>query len=744
LLGITKLFINLQERNLWLLIGLFILAVLLAFLTYQRTYPPISKRKKTLLLSLRIVALFCLFLVLSEPILTIARRLIQKPVVAVLLDTSKSMNLKGTQISRKEELQNLLKSDPFEKLSSKAELEIYGFADTIFHLNLNGGYLDSLGKATSIGEAAKSVEDKLKEKNLRGILIASDGANNLGEDPVWVAKSKDIPIYTYGVGEYTPPKDIAVEKIIYNDIGYVDNKIPVQVDISQVGFDNLKIPVSIKEVSQGGGKEILAQENLTLGTSGGTQTVEFSITPQKEGIHQYELSVPQQKEELVQENNRRIFSIKVLKSKIKVLLVTGSLNWEYTFLKKAVEKDKNIELESLVYGKNRKILEGRFPQGEKELSQFDILILVDPPHFVFAENKAEINDFVFKNGGSLLFLLGKDFIESRAFMEAIPILPFDLQGANIRYLSANLNLELTQEGRLHPITRLVENSEENLKVWSELPPFLGVASLGTPSKDATTLATFKSPSNSEVILPGIVTRNYGKGKMMVTTVTPFWRWDFLLWGIGKDNQSYQKFWNNSIRWLVTREDMDLINIFTDRKIYKSGERINFSAKIFDQNYQKIKDASVLLNIKSEGSPAKGGGKEASADSEMLSLSLDQTGDYNGTLRSLPPGKYLFKGEVFRDETRIGSKSGEFTVEEYSLEDANLTTDFDLLKKMAEVSGGKFYEKDQIGNLANDLEFTEKKEERTKEIQLWNHPILLILMVGCLSAEWAIRKRAQLL
>jgi len=64
--------------------------------------------------------------------------------------------------------------------------------------------------------------------------------------------------------------------------------------------------------------------------------------------------------------------------------------------------------------------------------------------------------------------------------------------------------------------------------------------------------------------------------------------------------------------------------------------------------------------------------------------------------------------------------------------------------MAEVSGGKFYEKDQIGNLVTDLELAERQKEKTKEIQLWNHPILLILFVGCLSAEWAIRKRAQLL
>jgi hypothetical protein len=187
--------------------------------------------------------------------------------------------------------------------------------------------------------------------------------------------------------------------------------------------------------------------------------------------------------------------------------------------------------------------------------------------------------------------------------------------------------------------------------------------------------------------------------------------------------------------------MDLVNIFTDKKIYKSGERINFSAKIFDQNYQKIKDASVLLEIKTEA-PADSAVKTPAP--WMLSLTLDQMGDYTGTLRSLSPGKYLFEGEVFRDETKIGSKTGVFTVEEYSLEDADLSTDFDLLKKMAEVSGGNFYEKDQIGNLIGDLDLVEKQEEITKEIQLWNHPVLLIIFIGCLSAEWAIRKRAQLL
>jgi len=729
LLGISELLLNLQGRNLEVVIGLFILALFFAILTYRHTFPPLSKRKKALLLGLRILALFSLFLVLSEPILTIARKVSQKPVIALLVDISRSMNLKGTDIKRIEELQNLLKNDIFEKISSGAELKTFGFADSLIPLDIKGKFPDSLGNATSIGEAIESVVKNLSEENFAGIVILSDGANNLGKDPVLVAKSKDIPIYAYGVGEYIPPKDVSIERIIYNDIAYVGDQIPIQVDISQTGFDNLKILVSIKEK-----KKSLAQQNLSLGKSGATQSVDLTITPEEAGLHQYRLTIPVLKEESVKENNQRSFTIKVLKNKIKILLITGSLNWECTFLKRALEKDRNVELETLVYGKKRQPIVGRFPQGEKQLGSFDILIFVDPPRSILKGHKKEIEGFVFNKGGSALFALGKEFMDTQGFMEITSLLPFNPSGRNITFSPANLNLKLTEEGKLHPVTRLAENLEENAKIWSDLPPFLGAVVLGSATKDATNLAGFRSPFNPDVFSPGIVVRNYGKGKVMAITVTPFWRWDFLLWGIGKDNQIYQTFWNNSVRWLVIREDMDLINLFTDKKIYKGGERITFKAKIFDQNYQKIGDASVVVNIKGEALP----------DSEVVNLSIGELGDYTATLRALPPGKYSFKGEVFRDGEKIGTKGGEFLVEEYSVEDSDLKTDFDLLKRIAEVSGGKYYENEDIENLTNDLKLVAKEEQKKKEIQLWNHPLLLAIFVLCLSIEWAIRKRSQLL
>jgi len=143
---------------------------------------------------------------------------------------------------------------------------------------------------------------------------------------------------------------------------------------------------------------------------------------------------------------------------------------------------------------------------------------------------------------------------------------------------------------------------------------------------------------------------------------------------------------------------------------------------------------VGVNIKGEALP----------DSELVNLSLDELVNYTATLRALPPGRYSFEGNVFRDGKKLGVKKGEFLVEEYSVEDSDLKTDFDLLKRIAEVSGGEYYQKEQIENLTGDLNLVEKEKQRTKEIQLWNHPLLLAIFVLCLSIEWAVRKRSQLL
>jgi hypothetical protein len=423
LFSISELLLSLQEKNVEVVIGLFLLASILAFLTYRRTFPALAKRRRALLLSLRILALFCLFLVLSEPILSIASKRTHRPVVGLLLDNSRSMSLRVADAERAEELKSLLQSEVFDHISSAAELTTFAFTDSLIPLASRDQLPDSMGSATAIGEAIKAMTKQLEDQNLVGVVILSDGANNLGEDPVLAARSAGVPIYTGGVGEYVAPRDLSIDRIVYTDVGYVGDEMPVEIDVSQTGFDQLTLPVSIKEK-----KAAVVQQNLTLGKSGATRSIKLSITPEEAGLHQYRLSIPVQGQEAVKENNQRTFAIKVLKSKIKTLLISGSLNWEYTFLRRALEADRNVELETVVYGKARQPVVGRFPQGEEQLASFDILLLVDPPRFVLADHKRKIEDFVLASGGSALLLLGKQFMDTYGFMEISNLLPFDPSG----------------------------------------------------------------------------------------------------------------------------------------------------------------------------------------------------------------------------------------------------------------------------------------------------------------------------
>ena len=722
---ISKLKLDFLSKSLLLVLLFLFLSFLFAFYTYRKTFPPLSRAKKILLLTLRWIGLFCLFLALSGLVLNFKKIEIQKPVIAVLLDSSKSMNFKSGNTTRKEILEEIKKSEIFKKISNEATLVAYTFSDTLLPFDLNKDLKDFSGGVTAIGDALDNAKKDLKEKNLNAVILLSDGANNYGKDPLFEAKSYGVPIYTSGIGEFTLVKDISIEDILYPDVAYSGKKIDIEVFLSNYGFEGLKLPLTLK--SQ---KKILDQENVELVTLGKTQKIILQTTPDQEGVSQYEVIIPTQEDESTVQNNKRVFSIKVLKSEIKVLLLASRLDWEYTFLKRFLSGDENVELKILVYGKNQKPLEGEFPKTETELSGYDLLIFIDFPSFLFRGYKSDVMNFLNKYNRSALFLLGSQFYEWKNFSDFSGILPFDFK--EVDFLTPNFNLVLTEEGKFHPVMKLADDPFENSSVWSNLPPFKGIVFLGNPDPKAKVLANYISEKQT---LPGIVVKSNG-GKIMVVTSFPFWSWDCLMWGIGKDNQAYKRFFQNSIRWLCTREDVERVQIKTDKVVYKSGERIKFEAKVFDENYEKIKVANVVINIKSKES--------ASKESLSVSLNLDEWGNYSNEIGSLTPGKYDFLGVVRLNDKISGTKSGEFTVEEYSLEDSDLQPNKDLLKKIALLSGGKHYEPGDISSLFEDLKLETKRNEKIKKFQVWQSPFLLIVFLVCFSCEWMIRRRSQLL
>jgi hypothetical protein len=75
--------------------------------------------------------------------------------------------------------------------------------------------------------------------------------------------------------------------------------------------------------------------------------------------------------------------------------------------------------------------------------------------------------------------------------------------------------------------------------------------------------------------------------------------------------------------------------------------------------------------------------------------------------------------------------------------ADLSGDESTLRRLAEATGGQFFRLDQIAMLAKKIDAIHDDVNRPIEIPLWDGPYLLALVVGCLSAEWAVRKRMGL-
>jgi len=672
----------------WLsLLFLIIAFSFLIFLLYRATSPPLTAKKRWLLSILRILALTSIFLVVASSIFSFTFRQNLTPALAVLIDNSSSMNFRDQDGSRKKVLESILASDFLKKFTVNVNLTYYHFSDTLVKSN-PADKLNLEGKSTSIGNALSYLKYEVKEKNVVGALILSDGGDNFGPDPIKISSELDFPVYTVGIGSQVFPQDVAIEEIIYDEIVYKDNPTPIEVSVTSYGFANQRIPVEIRE-----NKNLLARQEIQLSDSGQKQKLVLYLSPKQEGLHRYNLSLPHLSQELNYKNNQRSFSLKVLKSRVKVLAFTNNLSWEFTFLKRYLENQKNLECSFVVYGLNQKPLTKEFPRTEKELEQYDLLISVNSTVDFFRGKEERFNTRVLKDGKSILMLLGPEAPALARLNPNFKFFPVKLSSAKAGL--ANFQLQLTPEGKFNPITNLASSESENSKIWSSLPPFLGIAQVESVPSDAKVLATY-SILPGEEDLPGIVIKNFPSGgKVMTTLAYPFWRWDFLQWGFGSNSQSYQTFWGNSIRWLTAPEEKEKLFVKTDKLIYQSGEKVNFLAQVYDESFQKIPGAEIQVKTGSRFENKK----QPVSD---LILTEDEPGNYKGELKANQPGRYFYEASVKKDGKLLGTPKGEFVVEEFSLEDQSLTMNKKLLTQIAEVSGGKYYKPEELESFSKDL------------------------------------------
>src|SRR4030042_1993940 len=93
-----------------------VLAGILAVYGYRYTLPPVSRFLRISLLLLRGLGLFLLVLLLGEPLLSLVAHRSEKPVLAVLIDQSKSLTIRDKSGDRKETMLKALHAPVFDEM----------------------------------------------------------------------------------------------------------------------------------------------------------------------------------------------------------------------------------------------------------------------------------------------------------------------------------------------------------------------------------------------------------------------------------------------------------------------------------------------------------------------------------------------------------------------------------------------------------------------------------------------------
>jgi len=703
--------LHISSNPIWLILGILVFAAF-AFYIYKFTIPPVSRSLRLVLISIRTLALFLILFLIFEPKFIITNKKTIEPVNYIFYDVSRSTALYDS-VKYDSIINNL--TDAFEnELNGKKKY--FTFSDkakkiqpeNLSRLRLNG-----------ILTNFDPVFNKLKNsrENVSAAVILTDGIYNVGSDPYYSAEQRDVPVFTIGFGDTSKYKDASVTQIKRNQYIFAGETTAVKALISNSGLEGKTVSVSLFE----NGK-VLDAKKITLSLSG-VDAVDFEYKPKTAGEKRLTVSVSPLRDEKIKANNRKSVFVTVLNDKLRVSMISGSPSADYIFIRDVFRRDKKIKLKTLTL-----ITEKRFIEKEKPENIFDstdVFVLAGFPGVNTSDSfAAEVfRKIEFRKAPYFLVLTtGTDL---RKLKRLSGFLSFTIKGSEERFESVRLSVISNSSG--------IFNARGNdPQVWSELPPALQSNVSFAPRPGAVVIADAVKGGGGTVN-PLIILERKASQKSISFLGEEIWRWKLHSKNGGKF--LFDSFIENSIKWLSSPDRKKKLIVSSNKKVFVAGEEIYFNAELYDDTFSPVNDADVSLTVS---------GKE---EKITIPLFYSSNGIYEGKIPSLPEGDFSFSATAQIDGA-FEKASGKFSVVPADLEISDLLFRKNLLRQVANVSGGIYSSPDSLSaalKKLNELALVNKKEKTViKSIDVWSDERILILLVLLFSIEWFIRKRAGML
>lgn len=705
----------------WLLGLSVLLAGGLTYWSYRRTIPALSVGKRWGLGGLRFLSLVLLCFLLLKPILRMVDETTQPPLLAVLVDDSRSMRVvQGTDTSTaavREQLASLL--PPLQE-EAPGRVRFFGFAPSLRPLpDAPSDSLTFTGRRSDLGAALQGIPEELQGQNLQAVALVSDGQYNSGRDPARVADRFPVPIHTITVGDTTRQRDLQVQQVVTNDRAYVDTKVPVRVTLQATDLGDAQTTVLLRREN-----ETVDTARVTLPQGRAETSVDLTFRPEAPGLRRLTVRAVPVAGESLTENNVRTLRIRVLDNKRRVLLLGDAPSPSYSALRRVLARDANTTLTARVPKKDGSFYGGPLPDS---LGRFDVMICAGFPSAVVPKPPIRrVADRV-KAGTPALFVVGPrtDLSAWRShFADALPALP---TGTGLSFAEATF--APVDAERSHPVLQ-IEGAKIDL--FRRLPPIEVPSTNWSPTPDARVLAQASRPALSRKD-PALVIRRRAGHRTALLLATGTWRWATLPADLSAADPLWPGLVSNLLRWVSTNTDDKQVRVQPTTSTFEGDQPVTFRGQVYDASQAPVSQATLNLVITDST------GTEYPHTMEPLG-----NGRYTLDVGSLPEGTYQYTATATLDDDQLGTDNGSFSVGALRLEYQHARANPVLMRRIAARSGGNAYNAETAATLPTDLAadstFAPTVSTDAREAELWRTSLFLFLILGLLAAEWTLRKR----
>jgi len=545
-----------------------------------------------------------------------------------------------------------------------------------------------------------------------------------------------VPVFTVGVGRETLDRDIQIGRVTTPRTALKGTTLLVDVVIAQKGFDGQSVTLDVEDEGR-----IVSTQQVNLPAAGAPATVPVRIMVEDEGPRVLRFRVPTMPGELVTENNHREALIDVRNRREKILYFEGEPRFELKFIRRAVTEDENVEVVALQRTADNKYLRlgvdtpdelvAGFPKTREELFTYRGLVLGSIEAGSFTGDQLRmIAEFVDRRGGGLLALGGpRAFSEGgyagTAVADALPV----VLDASLRQKDGEvmrLQVRPTRAGAASAVTQVGATEAASVERWNTLPVVTAVNRLDRVKPGATVLLSAQDESRRDY--PVLVFQRYGRGKAFAFTPQDSWVWQMHA-SIPVEDLTHENYWRQLLRWVVD-EVPDQVEIRTTSDRVEPGSTVSFTASVADKAFVELNDASVTATVT---------GPDGAVADVPMAWGGEKAGEYDGTFPAAAPGWYEVRVQAMRAGAEVGAAVSHVRAAPGEQEYFDATLRAGTLQRVAEETGGRYYLAGSTDTLADDLRYTGRGVTTVEEHDLWNMPIVLLLLVGLLSAEWGYRR-----